>query len=289
MRWVLWNGRNELPKSVSRELERIIRCVLGVTGVTRRYRRHRGLPPRALDDRGRGRGGERDPGGRDRREVRPAREAHRRAPTSTSATCRSRPPRACSRSRGIDPGEIDCRHVLRLDVEGLHGLAGGAVDRAPDRRTQRLRGRVRQRLVRDAGRTADGARHAPRRGRAAERPRRRRLPRVVPPRLCERALALHVQLRRRRGRRPAGEGRAERAARVLRRDRRLVLAPGEGQLRRQRRLPRRRALPRRHRPRLDEEGPRRRQPAVLRQGGGGRARALRAPRSRTSPTSAAST
>ena len=28
MRWVLWNGRNELPKAVTRELERIIRGVL---------------------------------------------------------------------------------------------------------------------------------------------------------------------------------------------------------------------------------------------------------------------
>jgi AcrR family transcriptional regulator len=29
MRWVLWNGRRELPPAVSRELERIIRAVLG--------------------------------------------------------------------------------------------------------------------------------------------------------------------------------------------------------------------------------------------------------------------
>jgi hypothetical protein len=29
MRWVLWNGRRELPPAVSRELERIIRGVLG--------------------------------------------------------------------------------------------------------------------------------------------------------------------------------------------------------------------------------------------------------------------
>ena len=28
MRWVLWNGRNELPPTVTRELERIIRGVL---------------------------------------------------------------------------------------------------------------------------------------------------------------------------------------------------------------------------------------------------------------------
>ncbi len=28
MRWVLWGGRHELPPAVSRELERIIRCVL---------------------------------------------------------------------------------------------------------------------------------------------------------------------------------------------------------------------------------------------------------------------
>jgi hypothetical protein len=28
MRWVLWQGRRELPRAVSRELERIIRGVL---------------------------------------------------------------------------------------------------------------------------------------------------------------------------------------------------------------------------------------------------------------------
>ena len=40
------------------------------------------------------------------------------------------------------------------------------------------------------------------RARARHRAARRRLPRVVPPRLRERALAVHVQLRRRRRRRP---------------------------------------------------------------------------------------
>jgi hypothetical protein len=30
MRWVLWNGRSELPPKVMRELERIIRGVLEV-------------------------------------------------------------------------------------------------------------------------------------------------------------------------------------------------------------------------------------------------------------------
>ena len=52
------------------------------------------------------------------------------------------------------PGRDRRRHLLRLAVEGLPGLAGGAVDRAPARLRERLRARVRERLVRDAGRAA---------------------------------------------------------------------------------------------------------------------------------------
>ena len=44
------------------------------------------------------------------------------------------------------------RPLLRLDLEGLRGLAGGAVDRTPPRLRERVRDRVRQRLDGDAGR-----------------------------------------------------------------------------------------------------------------------------------------
>ena len=191
---------------------------------------------------------------------------------------------------GIDPRRDRRRHVLRLDVEGLRGVAGGAVDRAPDRRDQRLRGRVRQRLLRDAGRAADRARHAARRGRAAHDPRRRGVPRVVPARLRERALSLHVQLRRRRGRRAARQGRrAQRAARLPRDHRRLVLAAGEGSVGRQRLAERRLPLPRRRRSGGDEGRPRRGQPRELRRAPRAAPSSGAARRSRTSVTSAAST
>ena len=62
--------------------------------------------------------------------------------------------RACSSEHGIDPADDRRRHLLRLDLEGLRRLAGGALDRAPARLRERLRGRVRQRLLRHAGRAA---------------------------------------------------------------------------------------------------------------------------------------
>ena len=118
---------------------------------------------------------------------------------------------------------------------------------APARRDERVRDRVRQRLARHADRAARRARPAARGGGAADDPRRRRLPRVVPARLHERALALHVQLRRRRGRRPRRRRRrAQRDPRLARDHRRLVLAAGEGAGRRLGR-PRRLPLPRRRR------------------------------------------
>ncbi len=155
-------------------------------------------------------------------------------------------------------------------------MAGGAVDRPPDRRLARLRRRVRQRLMWHTGRAADRARHAARRGRPADRARRRCVPGVVPARLPQRALALHVQLRRRRGRRAAGQGRRpQRAARLPRDHGRVVLAPGEGARGRERLAERRLPLPRRRGSRRDEGGPRPGQPRELRRGGPGSARAER--------------
>ena len=112
------------------------------------------------------------------------------------------------------------RHVLRLDVARPRRLAGGAAHRLPRRRDERLRGRVRQRLARHADRAARRARHAARRAGAPKRPRRRRVSRVVPPRLREREVALHVQLRRRRrGGAPRRRQRAQRGARARTRSR----------------------------------------------------------------------
>ena len=82
--------------------------------------------------------------------------------------------RACEAllaERGRRSGVDRRRHVLRLDVEGLRGLAGGALDRASHRRDERVRGRVRQRVVRHAGGAASGRGHARRGARAAERAR----------------------------------------------------------------------------------------------------------------------
>ena len=85
MRWILWNGARELPPQVGAELERIIRCVLEAKRVRRVGLRatasylpeQRWSPPPSC----RARSG--IPEERRRREVRPAREADRRAPTST--------------------------------------------------------------------------------------------------------------------------------------------------------------------------------------------------------------
>ena len=156
------------------------------------------------------------------------------------------------------------RHLLRLDVARLPGVAGGAAHRRPARREERVRDRVRQRLARDADRAARRARPAAGGGGAADDPRRRRLPRVVPARLRERALALHVQLRRRRGRRARRRRRrTQRDPRLARDHRRLVLAAGEGAGRRLGR-PRRLPVPRRRRSAVDEGRPRRGVAAELR-------------------------
>ena len=173
--------------------------------------------------------------------------------------------RGAARRGGRRSGVDRRRHVLRLDVEGLRGLAGGAVDRAPHRRDERVRGRVRQRVVRHARGAAAGEGHARRGAGPSQRPARRRVPRVVPARLRERALALHVQLRRRRRGRAARQGRrAERAARLARPDGRLAVAAGEGRTRRQRAHGRRLSVPRRRRSRGDEGAARRLEPAQLR-------------------------
>ena len=150
---------------------------------------------------------------------------------------------------------------------------------------ERGRDRVRQRLLRDAGGAAGLPEPARRGAGRAERARGRRLARVVSPRLRERALAVHVQLRRRRGRRPPRSRRhGERAARLARDHRRLALAPRQGAGRGQRRLERGLPFPRRGRSRGDEGETRRGEPRQLRGGGRGRALALRAdPRRRLVP------
>ena len=139
----------------------------------------------------------------------------------------ARPPAA----RGArDRSRVDRRRpLLRLDVEGLRGLAGGSLDRAPARLRPRLCGRVRQRLDGNTRRAACGARAARRRAGVADDPSRRGVSRVVPARLRERALALHVQLRRRRRRRAARRRRgAELSPRLARDHRRFLRVAGEG-------------------------------------------------------------
>ena len=166
----------------------------------------RRLPPRALDDRGRGRRGERHPGGRDRREVRPAREAHRRGRRARQRHV-GRGRHALLEEQGVDPGEIDGvmyygsmwkDYTVWQAAPWIAHRIGARNAYAVEYDNVSCGTPVALRLARDMLR---------RRGRAAERPRRRRVPRVVPPRLRERALALHVQLRRRRGRGAAREGR----------------------------------------------------------------------------------
>ena len=195
--------------------------------------------------------------------------------------------RDAARRGGRRSGVDRRRHVLRLDVEGLRGLAGGAVDRAPHRRDERVRRRVRQRVVRHAGRVAACEGHARRGARPAQRPARRRLPRVVPARLRERSLAVHVQLRRRRRGGAARQGRrAERAARLARPHGRLAVAAGEGRARRQRAHERRLSVPRRRRSGGDEGAARRLEPAQLRPRRRRRARAV-GPRARATSRSSA--
>ncbi len=213
----------------------------------------RRVPARRVDDRGRDRRGQRHPRAGDRGEVRPARQAHRgRRRARERHGRRGRVPSA--RPARPRPGRDRRRPLLRLDVEGLSRLAGGAVDRAPARLRRRLRARVLERLVRDARRAAARAELPARGAGAAQRPARRRVPRVAPDRLRQRALALHVQLRRRRRRGPPDARRAARAARRACDHRRLVRAPGEGargRLRRARLGGKRRGaapLPRRRRP-----------------------------------------
>ena len=81
MRWILWNGDDEMPEAVFDELARIIVRTLGAGTSTREHRDrgNRDLPTRELDERGRGLGGELHPRAGDPPEVRVAREAHRRS------------------------------------------------------------------------------------------------------------------------------------------------------------------------------------------------------------------
>ena len=110
MRWILWNGRDELPAEVLDELGRIVTRTLGSqngSSMTRgRAARDSPLPPRALDDRGGGRRGERHPGGRGRREVRPPRQARRGRRRARERPRRRRRAGGCSRSTAIDPASI---------------------------------------------------------------------------------------------------------------------------------------------------------------------------------------
>ena len=76
---------------------------------------------------------QRHPRAGDRRQVRPARQAHRRRGRARQRPLRARG-RGAARGDRHRPGVDRRRHVLRLDVEGLRGLAGRAVDRASDRR-----------------------------------------------------------------------------------------------------------------------------------------------------------
>ena len=174
------------------------------------------LPPRALDDRGGGRRGQRHPGGR--------------------WSSRS----SASRGKHI---AADDEHVCDLAVAAGARLLEEHDDRSRPRSarssTTARRGRTtpsgrprrgsrtgwgaatRTRSSTTTSRWGRRSRCASRsalphgRARARERPARRRLPRVVPPRLRERAVAVHVQLRRRRGGRAArGRRRPEPPARL---------------------------------------------------------------------------
>ena len=82
-------------RDVVEELARIIGCVLEAGRDASRARGHRFVPAGAVDDRCRDRGASGIPGAGDRGEVRPARQAHRGA-TSTSATSRYARPKPCS-------------------------------------------------------------------------------------------------------------------------------------------------------------------------------------------------
>ncbi len=77
MRWILLEPATSMPKPVLRELERIIGCVLEAGCVTSASPRSAAYLPERWMTRGRDRSGERHPRGRRRREVRPARQAHR--------------------------------------------------------------------------------------------------------------------------------------------------------------------------------------------------------------------
>ena len=130
----------------------------------------------------------------------PSRQAHRRR-----RRARQRPlgpgGGASPRRGGRRAGRRRRRRLLRLVVEGVAGLAGRAVDRAPPRLRARVGARAGLSLVRRAGRRARLPRPACGRAGAPHRPRRGSVPRVLSPRLRERAVPLHVQLRRRSGRR----------------------------------------------------------------------------------------
>ena len=182
-------------------------------------------------------GAQRHPRGGARREVRPARQAHRRRGRARQRPVGARGRGAARRDRAR-PGSTStssctsarCGRTARSGRRRPGSRTGSAPTRAYAVEYDNVScgTPVALRLARDM---------LARRGGPANRPRRRGLPRVVPARLRKRALAVHVQLRRRRGRRAAGRRRRpERAARLSRDHRRLLLAPGQGAVGRQRLL-----------------------------------------------------
>ena len=223
---------------------------------------------------------QRHPRERDRREVRPARQAHRGRRTSTSATSPSRPARALLEEHGSRPG----------------------VDRRASSTTARPGRTTRSGRRRRGSRTGSAAtnafaveydnvsmRHA---GGAARRARLLRaepeLGNVLLVAACRESYLLDYANERSRFMFNFGDGavaglldggrRPQRAARLARDHRRLVLAAGEGARRRQRRAGSHASdgcrIPRRRRPGGDEGRARRGLAAELRRRRRGRARAL---------------
>ena len=192
-------------------------------------RRDRFVPAGAVDDRCRDRGGLRHPGAGDRREVRPARQAHRGAGRARQRPLGRRRASACSTRPSTDPASIDvvlyygsmwrdypvwqvAPHIAdRLGATNAFAIEYDNVSHGTP---------IALRVARDLLRAEE------------------ELQTILVVAACresylldydERALALHVQLRRRRGRRARRRRRgSQRDPRLARGHRRLVLAAGEG-------------------------------------------------------------
>ena len=160
MRWILW-GDGDGARSTSsgarahHPLRRWSGAVTRVSlAATAAYLPERWMTAAEVAER------ERHPRAGDRREVRPARQAHRRGGRARQRPLGAARPRRCSPRPGVDPESIDVVMYFGSMWKDYARLAGGAVDRASHRRDERVRGRVRQRVVRHAGRAAHRARHA---------------------------------------------------------------------------------------------------------------------------------